>query len=344
ERLQEAGHQQVRRALLHQHRPVEVPVWPPGGQQPLSGVRGDQRRVLGEVRSRGEGEVAGPAVVAHPRVDGLQVLALVLARAGAGEPADLRVGRERPRQRGGAAAVQPAHEHQPVIVHACVSPTRTRSDVGTLVHRCCWPTGTERVHPVATLGRSCVPNRTRHPERRLRLVTALVRGYGPASLSGGHLPGAAGRGLCPGSVPRQGRAVSEWSVARLRLPARTRLTTGEDARRERNQWVTARATGGPHRVAGTDVRRTVGRSRRPLPPGGAVLAPPSSSGPPSRSHSAPGSPRSWPAPPTTARPPRHCGSPRTRTPTSTRNTPARTGARRPSSPQATRRSCTPAAT
>ncbi len=63
------------------------------------------------------------------------------------------------------------------------------------------------------------------------------------------------------------------------------------------------------------------------PPGGAVLAPPSSSGPPSRSPSAPGSPRSWPAPPTRARPRRRLRCPPPRTPTSTRNTPARTGAR-----------------
>ena len=81
ERLQEPGHDQVRRRLLDEHLAVEVPVGPPLLEQPLGVGRGRQRRGLGQVRLRAQGEPAGPTVGARGRVDVLQVLALVLGGA-----------------------------------------------------------------------------------------------------------------------------------------------------------------------------------------------------------------------------------------------------------------------
>ena len=60
ERLQEAGLEQVRRRLLEQHRPGEIPVRRPLLEQLQRVLLGDERRVLGQVRLRREAEPARP--------------------------------------------------------------------------------------------------------------------------------------------------------------------------------------------------------------------------------------------------------------------------------------------
>ena len=198
---------------------------------------------------------------------------------------------------------------------------------------------------VTPLGRSCVPDRTRPPAGRLLLVTGLVRGYGPASPSGGLLPGAADRGLCPGSVPRQGRAVVGVFVATLRLSARAML----HHRRRRTPGEESMGHGSRHRrpAPGSPARTYAGRSagradhfpqeerfsRRQVRRGHRrALAR-------RRGHRGHGRRRRH-----RARPPRRCGL-RQRGHVRLPGIPGREpGRRRPSSPRATRPSCTPAAT
>src|SRR5215218_8187214 len=77
QRLQETQLEQIRRGFLDQDALVEIPVFPPLGEQALAVGIGGERRVLGQMASLVETESAGPPVLPRDRIDALQELPLV---------------------------------------------------------------------------------------------------------------------------------------------------------------------------------------------------------------------------------------------------------------------------
>ena len=116
ERLQEPRPDQVGRRLLDQHRPRVVPVPAPLLEQPGAALVAHERRLLGQMGIGVEPEPARPAILARGRVHGLQVLALILGRAGGGEAAHLRMLGHAAAEQRRATAVQPADEHERVLL------------------------------------------------------------------------------------------------------------------------------------------------------------------------------------------------------------------------------------
>src|SRR6476469_3969770 len=90
ERLQELPHDHVRRRLLEQQWPV-FPEGRPRCDQTLGIVGRGERRLAREMRGRRQGEAAHAAVLSDARIDVLEVLTLILAHPGAGQPTDLRM-------------------------------------------------------------------------------------------------------------------------------------------------------------------------------------------------------------------------------------------------------------
>ncbi len=117
ERLQEARLEQVRRRLLEQHGPGEIPVRRPLLEDRPRALRRDERRGLREMRLGREAEPARAAVDRGRRIDGLQMLALVCRNSGAREAADLGVRGKQAREQGRAAAVQPGEEDESMLSH-----------------------------------------------------------------------------------------------------------------------------------------------------------------------------------------------------------------------------------
>ena len=117
ERLQEARLEEVRRRLLEQDGPVEIPVTRPVLVHRARVLRRDERRGLGQVRLGREAEPAGAAIGRGDRIDALEVLALVRRHARPREAADLGVRGEGPREQRRAAPVQPGEEDEPVPFH-----------------------------------------------------------------------------------------------------------------------------------------------------------------------------------------------------------------------------------
>ncbi len=133
ERLEEACLEQVRRRLLEQNGPREIPVARPLLPQRPRALLARERRLLRQVRLGREAEAPGSAVDLRRRVDGLEVLTLVGRDVRAREAADLRVRREQPGEQRRAAPVQAGEEdetvplHRPIVRSASVVSMRTRT-------------------------------------------------------------------------------------------------------------------------------------------------------------------------------------------------------------------------
>ena len=125
DRLQEPAADQVRRRLLDEHRPRQVPVRAPVGGEARPALVADEGRLLGEVRAGIETEPAGAAVGpcragrrsggAGPRPRGRRCRES-RSRAGARPGSACRQRR--------AAAVQPADEHERVLCQSIGSSRR----------------------------------------------------------------------------------------------------------------------------------------------------------------------------------------------------------------------------